>query len=165
MMMAQSRGKVSNLIHNDCINVKLNEISLIYLDPPYSFKQEDNYYGVGSSLEEYLSFIKDRLIVLKSCMSDNSNILIHLDFKTSHYVKVLADSIFGRDNFRNEIVWAYSSPSVAKSHLPRKHDIILWYGIGAYPFNQEYIPYSGKLNVGGKTGWNDSKDTTEYKAW
>jgi DNA modification methylase len=107
--------------------------------------------------------MKARLAAISKVLHpEGANVIIHLDFKAVHYIKVLADAIFGRDNFRNEIAWCYSSPSVAKSHLPRKHDTLLWYGIGDYPFNQPYTPYVGKLKVGGKTSWNANANEADY---
>jgi site-specific DNA-methyltransferase (adenine-specific) len=149
------------LLNEDCVNVKLADISCIYLDPPYSSKAEDQYYGVGDTFEEYLGFMKERLKVLKTCMAANSNILIHIDWKASHYLKMICDEIFGRRNFQNEIVWAYDSPSVAKSHLPRKHDVILWYGLGDYAYNQIFVPYKN-LSVGGKTSWSPNVNKDDY---
>jgi DNA modification methylase len=148
------------LINRDCLDMtNIENVSLVYMDPPYSDKTEDKYYGVGDTFEEYLDYMKARLVSIKNVLHTNSNVLVHVDQKSSHYLKVICDTIFGRSNFQNEIVWCYASPSVAKSHLPRKHDTILWYGIGEYAFNQPHVPYVGKLKVGGKTSWNpDAKE-------
>lgn len=51
----------------------------------------------------------------------------HIDFREVHYCKVLLDSIFGRDCFMNEIIWAYDYGARSKSRWPTKHDNILWY--------------------------------------
>lgn len=150
------------LYHNDSLDLQLKNIDLIYLDPPYADKKTDIYFGVGDTFEEYLNFIKLRLEKLSSFMkNDGSNIIIHIDWKAAAYIKVIADGIFGRENFRNSIAWCYSSPSVAKAHLPRKHDDLLWYGIGKYHFNQERIKYQGKLKVGGNTSWDSTKKGKE----
>lgn len=153
------------LFEQDCINIpkEVDNIQLVYLDPPYSCKSEDQYYGVGDSFEEYLLFIKDRLASIKKVLHPTgSNVLIHLDAKAVHYVKIVADTIFGRDNFQNEIIWCYASPSSSKTHLPRKHDTILWFGVGKYAFNQPLIPYEGKLSIGGKTSWNPDVKKEDY---
>jgi DNA modification methylase len=155
---------IQQILHRDCLDMTgISSIKLIYLDPPYSCQSEDKFYGVGDTFEDYLSYMKARLEAFKTVLHpDGANVIIHLDFKAVHYVKVLADTIFGRENFRNEIAWCYASPSVAKSHLPRKHDTLLWYGINDYPFNQPYVPYVGKLKVGGKTSWNQNANETDY---
>ena len=152
------------LFERDCLDMTgIENVQLVYLDPPYSCKSEDQYYGVGDSFEDYLTFIKERLTSIKKALDPaGSNVLIHLDAKAVHYVKVNADAIFGRDNFQNEIIWCYSNPSSVKSHLPRKHDTILWYGMGKRAFNQPLIPYEGKLSIGGKTSWNPDAKKEDY---
>lgn len=150
------------LINSDCLNVDLENVSLVYLDPPYAHKSEDNYYGVGNSRKEYLDFMRERLVKVKTWLAKDANIVLHIDWKNVHYLKIVSDDIFGENNFRNEISWCYSGPSVAKRWFPKKHDQILWYGIGDYTFNQQRIPYAKGLRVGGSTGWSEKKDTTEY---
>lgn len=152
------------LYHADCISVDEKDISLIYTDPPYSSKQEDQFYGTGDTFEQYLEFMEARLSHLKKCLKpEGSNILVHLDQKAVHYVKVMMDTIFGRKNFRNEIIWCYSSPSVATRWLPKKHDLILHFSVGEkYTFNQPFVPYTAKLTVGGKTAWNPDVKAEDY---
>ena len=146
-----------------CLDYKREAgFSLIYLDPPYSFKEEDKYFGVGDNLHEYLTFMFNVLSNLKTLLLTDSNIIVHVDYKVVHNIKVLMDSIFGRENFKNEIIWCYSSPATVMSHLPRKHDNLLWYSFGDYPFNPERINHSAKMNVGGKTAWSKEKIPWEY---
>jgi DNA modification methylase len=155
-----------SLYHQDCLEMTgITNVRLVYLDPPYSCRgtSEDIYYGVGETFEEYLDYMTARLRSIKTVLHPaGANVVLHLDQKASHYLKVRGDAIFGRDNFRNEIAWCYSSPSVAKRWLPKKHDSLLWWGVGDYPFNQVRVPYVGKLKVGGKTAWSPDKDTDEY---
>jgi adenine-specific DNA-methyltransferase len=150
----------------DCLELQDSEgFSLIYLDPPYSFASEDSYYGVGDNLHDYLSYMMDRLQHLKTMMLPDSNIIVHVDSKCVHNLKVMMDSIFGRENFRNDIVWCFSNPASSKRWLPRKHQNLLWYGQGDYAYNEQRIPYKTKMNVGGKTAWSkEKKDWEEYEA-
>lgn len=148
----------------DCLDLQSKDVDLVYLDPPYGSKQEDTYYGVGETFDEYLQYMKTRLQKMNTWMKSDSNIVVHVDWKACHYLKVIGDEIFGRENFRNHIVWCYSSPSVAKSQLPRKHDDLLWWGKGNYTFNIERIPYN-KLSKGGKTSWSGKElDVDKYLA-
>lgn len=141
----------------------ISNVCLVYMDPPYGSKAEDRYYGVGETFKEYLEYIEERLFAIKVALHpEGSNLLVHIDQKASHYIKVMSDSIFGRENFQNEIVWCYTSPSVAKTHLPRKHDTLLWYGMGKYAFNQPYTPYADNFKIGGKTSWNPDVDKDTY---
>lgn len=145
------------LYNLDCLNLSTEPVDLVYLDPPYSCESEDTYYGVGSNFDEFISYMADRLNHIKKLMKKDSNIVIHMDYKAIHYIKIEMDKIFGRDNFRNEIIWGFSNPASAKRWLPRKHHTILWYGIGDYIFNQPRIPYKTKMNVGGSTAWSKKK--------
>jgi DNA modification methylase len=150
-------------IHNlDCMDLKIDPVSLIYLDPPYSCKSEDEYYGVGDTFDEFLTEMKRSLRSIEQLLSKDGNILVHMDQKAIHYIKIIMDDIFGRENFRNEIIWCFSNPASATRWLPRKHNTILWYGRGNYIFNQPRIPYKTKMNVGGKAAWSKEKIPWEH---
>jgi len=154
---------MNQIFNQDCLDMNVSDLSLVYLDPPYASVSEDRYYGIGKDINEYLDYMEARLTKIFSFMDKKaSNILLHADFKCVHYLKVRADAIFGRNNFQNEIIWCYTNPSSVKAHLPRKHDNILWYGIGDYAFNQEFVPYTGNLRVGGKTSWNSDVKLENY---
>lgn len=163
--MAAVKGTYE-LIHRDCIDLDTaSRFSLVYTDPPYGSRVEDEYYGEGNNLEEFLVYMEERLVRVSGFMTADANILVHVDYKAVHYLKVLMDKIFGRENFRNEIIWGFSNPARTKRWLPRKHQTLLWYGLGNYVFNQPRVPYNGKLNVGGKTSWaGETKDASEYEA-
>ena len=137
----------------DCLmGVPPKKLDLIYMDPPFSHESEDSYYGVGSTHEEYLSYMEARVSHLTRGLSD-FNFVLHVNFRSSHYLKVLVDGVLGRGNFRNEIVWGWSGPSVAKRQLPRKHDVLLWWGVGDYAFNQPYQPYKEGFCFGSASSW------------
>ena len=150
--------------HKDCLELNaegLKDCQLIYLDPPYGPKKEDTYYGVGDTLEDYVEWLTERIDHLTSQMT-NYNLVVHVDDKCGHYVKVALDKIVGRENFKNEIVWCYSGPSITKSKFVRKHNVLYWWGVGDYVFNQPRIPYKS-LSVGGKSSWaGKDVDKEEY---
>jgi len=86
------------------------QVKLIYIDPPFATKQEfrgsqdqkayqDKIYG---SL--FLEFLRKRLVFLREMLSEDGSIYIHLDWKKVHYVKILADEIFGEENFQREVI-------------------------------------------------------------
>lgn len=153
------------LHHADCLDVFIKPVSLIYLDPPYGHRKIDEYYGVGDTFEEYLHFMYVRLTHLKSQLLPDANVVIHVDYRSVHYLRVMADRIFGYDNFRNEIIWGFSGPSIARNHLPRKHQNLLWYGLGDYPFNQVRVPYTKRLSNAGKKSWSGKDlDVDAYMA-
>ena len=84
---------------------------------------------------------------MKRILKDSGLLYIHCDYNLSHYIKVLLDSIFGIDNFRNEIIWWYNSAPRKKKDFGKRHDIIFRYSkTKDYYFNENssYIrqPYS-----------------------
>ena len=66
---------------------------------------EEKMYGDVWEKEKYLNWMYENLCAIKSVMSDNASIYVHLDYHIGHYMKVLMDEIFGEDNFKNEIIW------------------------------------------------------------
>lgn len=102
----------------------------------------------------YLVNMAIRLLELKRVLKKTGSLYLHCDPTASHYLKIVLDSIFGQKNFRNEIIWAYTSPSGAKKHFPRKHDVILFYSkSGKWMFNYKKVrvPYK-KLETGKTKG-------------
>lgn len=88
-------------------------------------------------------------MIAKQLLSSDGNIFIHIDINQSHYLKVLADDIFGEDNFVEEIIWAYGSPSGGRAATPKPvniHDYILHYARNYQKRKQNrvYVPYSEK---------------------
>ena len=61
----------------------------------------------------YLSMLTPRLCLMRELLSDKGSLYVHLDWHVGHYVKVLLDDIFGKQNMRNEIVWCYHGPWIA----------------------------------------------------
>ena len=102
---------------------------------------EEKMYGDVWEKETYLNWMYTNLLAIKSVMSDNASIYVHLDWHIGHYVKVLMDEIFGEDNFRNEIIWYYPNkiPDSRKPLFTNCSDCILFYANGDYQtFNIQY---------------------------
>ena len=66
---------------------------------------EEKMYGDIWDKERYLNWMYENLMAIKSVMSENASIYVHLDYHIGHYVKILMDEIFGEENYINEIVW------------------------------------------------------------
>ena len=81
----------------------------------------------GGSWKAYLIYMGARLAEMRRILKPTGSIFYHCDPVMSHGIKLLMDSIFGKNNFRNEIIWCYTGPGNVKKWLPRKHDIILFY--------------------------------------
>ncbi len=99
----------------------------------------------GKGMMSYLIMMALRLIETHRILKDTGSIYLHCDPTASHYLKLAMDGIFGRQNFRNEIVWAYTGPgSPRMRQFNRKHDTILWYAKGKiWTFNRDDVrlPY------------------------
>jgi len=76
---------------------------------------------------DYWAFLEPRLEEAWRLLADSGTLYLHLDYREAHYAKVLLDALFGRENFLNEIIWAYDYGGKAKNRWPAKHDTILVY--------------------------------------
>jgi adenine-specific DNA-methyltransferase len=108
---------------------------------------EETMYGDIWQKEDYLNWMYENLIAIKSIMSLNGSIYLHLDWHISHYMKVLMDEIFGEENFKNEIVWQRTTNTGSSKGMANKlstdTDCIFYYTIGTEPiFNKQYKDYS-----------------------
>ncbi len=98
---------------------------------------EEKMYGDVWDKERYLNWMYENLMAMKSIMSDEASIYVHLDYHIGHYVKILMDEVFGEDNFRNEIIWKRSLPHNDPQRYGSIHDTIFYYVKGGdYIFNQ-----------------------------
>ncbi len=95
--------------------------------------------GKKTSLAAYLLNMASRLIFMRRVLKDSGSIYLHCDPTASHYLKLIMDAIFGRQNFRNEVVWGYRTGGVSKKWFGRKHDVILFY------VHAEKAPYTFNL--------------------
>ena len=123
------------------------KINLIYIDPPFDSKadykkqielrgrkvendrtafEEKQYTDIWTN-DEYLQFMYERLVLMRELLAPNGSIYLHCDPTVGHYIKIMIDEVFGINNFRNEIVWAYRTGGVGKTSWPRKHDVLLFY--------------------------------------
>lgn len=96
---------------------------------------EEKMYGDIWDKEKYLNWMYENLMAIRSVMSENASIYVHLDYHIGHYVKILLDEIFGEDNFRNEIIWHYYNKMQGNvKRFASNHDSIY-----VYSNSTEYI--------------------------
>ncbi len=122
------------------------KIDLIYIDPPFDSKADYRtkitlpntelsqkptvieQFAYADTWKDgttsYLKMIYPRLALMRELLSEKGSIYVHIDWHVGHYVKVLMDEIFGKENFVNEIITCYSGPTNQKNNFPRKHDAI-----------------------------------------
>lgn len=103
--------------------------------------------------DDYLAFLEPRLLEAYRILSKNGSFFFHIDYREVHYCKILLDMIFGRGNFKNEIIWSYDYGARATNRWSPKHDTILWYTKDPenYTFNFDQIdriPYMAPSLVG-----------------
>lgn len=126
------------------------KVDLIYIDPPFDSKADYRtkitlpgneitqkpttfeQFGYSDLWQKgtvsYLEYMYPRLLLMRELLSDKGSIYVHIDWHVGHYIKILLDDIFGKENFVNEIVWSYRSGGASKkTSLPRKHDNIFFY--------------------------------------
>ncbi len=121
------------------------KIDLIYIDPPFNTNQRffvtDNRkntisseksgylaYSDDYSADEYLEFIRERLVLLYELLSNQGSLYFHIDTKKGHYCKLLLDEIFGRENFKNDITRIKSNPkNFSRTAYGNEKDMILFY--------------------------------------
>jgi len=101
----------------------------------------------SKAMMAYLTYMAQRIIEMHRILKDTGSLYLHCDATASHYLKALLDEVFGKDNFRNEIIWCYTGPgSPYMRQFNRKHDTIFWYTKGkTWTFNKKQIlfPYKG----------------------
>lgn len=144
------------------------KIDLIYIDPPFatgadfsikiaigdvewvkepSAIEEKAYrdtWGIG--MDSYLQMMYERLILMRELLSPAGSIYIHLDWRVSSYVRIMADEIFGQESYTREIIWRMGWVSGYKTmanNWIRNHDNILFYVKDPtnFTFNKKWIPY------------------------
>ena len=127
------------------------KVDLIYIDPPFDSKADYRTKVTlpGVELEQkptvieqfaysdtwsdgtasYLAMITPRLILMRELLSDSGSIYVHLDWHVGHYVKIVMDEIFGKNLFRNEIIWHYSGwNKQLLTSFEKRHDTLFLYG-------------------------------------
>ena len=125
------------------------KVDLIYIDPPFDSKADYRtkislpgtdiqqkptvieQFAYADTWEEgtisYLKMLYPRLLLLKELLSERGSIYVHVDWHAGDYVKIIMDDIFGKNNLKNEIIWAYRIQGVGKKLWARKHDNIFFY--------------------------------------
>ena len=96
--------------------------------------------AMTNSDKSYLIYMAARLLEMKRILKDTGSIYLHCDPTMSHYLKLVMDAVFGKGNFRNEIVWCYQIGARSKKQFGRKHDAILFYSKSTnYVFDSDAV--------------------------
>lgn len=143
-------------------------LKLVYIDPPFDVgadfsmditigdgKDEESFKKKPSVIEEiayrdtwgkgadsFISMIYERIILIHDLLAEDGSIFVHCDWRLSSHMRLVLDEIFGKQNFVNEIIWAYFGPGTDKSkEFTKKHDTIYYYAKnkGSHIFNDGAI--------------------------
>jgi site-specific DNA-methyltransferase (adenine-specific) len=116
---------------------RAGEVTLAYLDPPFFTGRVFNHVERGTRVRReafddrwtdraaYLEALGARLELIRGLLAPHGSVVVHVDPKTSHYVKVLGDEIFGEEQFASEIVWRYRRWPTKTPNFQRMHDVLL----------------------------------------
>jgi adenine-specific DNA-methyltransferase len=137
------------------------KIDLIYIDPPFATgveftitdgrattisnsKEGKVAYSDKLKGEEFISFLKERLLKLKELLSEKGSIYLHIDYKIGHYVKVMMDEVFGVKSFRNDITRIKCNPkNFSRKGYGNIKDMILFYSKNEdFIWNEPYTDYN-----------------------
>jgi adenine-specific DNA-methyltransferase len=123
------------------------QVKCIYIDPPYNTGSAFEHYDDNLEHTQWLSLIYPRLQLLKNFLSENGCIWISIDDDEGHYLKVICDEIFGRDNFVNTVLWQkiHSLKNDAK-YFSENHDFILVYAKSIDKISFKLLPRTDAMN-------------------
>jgi site-specific DNA-methyltransferase (adenine-specific) len=135
-LSAAPQGSGTRLIGGDWLDVvstlEDGSVDLLYADPPFNTgrKQagragsyEDRWPGRG----EYIDWLESRLRATLPKLKASASVLLHVDYRVSHLVRVMLDEVLGEDRFVNHLIWSYGLGGSSPRRFARKHDDILFY--------------------------------------
>lgn len=142
------------------------KVKLIYIDPPYNTGSDEFGYNDNFNHSSWLTFMKNRLEVAKTLLSDKGCIFVHIDHHELYYIGVLLDSIFGVENKVQVISAKTATPAGFKTVNPGPIDVteyILFYTKhkNSFTFKKAYVPVDYNKNYNLVLNRND--DVTKWK--
>ena len=134
------------------------KVKLIYIDPPYNTGSDSFTYNDSFNHSTWLTFMKNRLQVAKELLTEDGTIWINIDDDEGHYLKIIADEIFGRINFVNTIIWQKKfAPQNDAKWFSDNHDFILVYAKNKLIWKPNLLPRTEEMNSRYKNPDNDPR--------
>ena len=152
----------NKLVMSSLLKDFAGKINLIYIDPPFftgadftvktkvgdedvvkepSIIEEKAYRDTwAGGMASYLKYMYERLRLMKELLAEDGAIIVHVDYRTSHYLKIALDEFFDYDNFVNEIIWSYRTGGAPtkEAGFSRKHDTLLFYAKNIEKFTKKF---------------------------
>ena len=162
-------------------------IKLIYIDPPFDvgadfsmnieigdeeFTKKPNVLEElayrdtwGKGADSFIAMIYERLSLMHDLLAKDGSIYVHCDYRVTPYLRMVLDEIFGKDNFRNEIIWCYQGTGKSLKQYKRKHDTLWFYSRGdSWIFNSKEIGFPfGEKQIKKFSGQDESGFYKEYR--
>ena len=131
---------------NLLLNKYYGKVQTVYIDPPFNKEQEADYlYKVGYKDSTWLTMLENRISLAKDMLNERGSFFVNCDDNGNMYVRLLLDSILGKDRFKNEIIWCYEKPGGPTDRLKNNHSTIFFYAKSESSiFNQIYVPRKGE---------------------
>jgi DNA modification methylase len=130
-------------------------IDLLYADPPFNTgdtqaDRNGRYPDRFASTADYIAWLRERLAATLPALKPTASILIHIDWRTSHRVRVMLDELLGEDRFVNHLIWSYGLGGSSPRRFARKHDDILFYAVDPerYWFDPPMVPATSRRMAG-----------------
>jgi adenine-specific DNA-methyltransferase len=150
------------------------KIDLIYIDPPFatgadfsvttgvgdgnievtkeqSIIEEKAYRDTwGKGTDSYLQMMYQRLALMRDLLAENGTIYLHCDWRVNSHLRLVFDEIFGKEKFRNEIIWCYTFPGRVSEDFQKRNDTILRYSKGnsaVFNADQIRVPYKADFTA------------------
>ena len=145
----------------------LNDVDIAWLDlieAKHPALNKVIHAAMTKSDKSYLIYMAARLLEMHRVLKPTGSIYLHCDPTMSHYLKLVMDAVFGRANFRNEVIWHYRRWTAGKYDFQRMHDIVLRYAKGdSFTFNIQFEAFSEKtvhrqMSVDGQTDLSATRD-------
>ncbi len=168
LIHSENNTALSSIINSKALK-KINDfggIKLIYVDPPYFTEKLHNMKGsedsiayediYNHSLEEYMNKMYIQLKLLHEILDDTGSIYVHVDYRTSSYIRIILDEIFGEKNLKGYIIWNIDNGAKSKKYWSNQHNDIL-----VYSKSDDFIFNSSSKLL--KTKYSDSSLKTHFR--
>jgi adenine-specific DNA-methyltransferase len=134
------------------------KVKCVFIDPPYNTGSAFTHYDDGIEHSIWLSLMRDRLELIRRLLSDDGSLWITIDDNEAHYLKVLCDEIFGRQNFVTTVVWQklFTVKNSAK-YLSDMHEYVLIYSKMKESWERRLLPRTQELDDSYSNPDNDAR--------